>query len=595
MHTIAGTAVRQGRGTRGLAVLWLLAGVVAIVWAILHAWIGDDIYITFRYCDNVLAGHGPVYNPGERSEGYTHFLWFVLLTIGRALHVPAHLLGKYLPLPFYAACLVLLVLLSRRLFPRRGGLLGVPVAALAWAAHTDARIYASSGLETAAYIAALLLGFYFLCASTHPRRVLLAAWAYAIATLLRPDGLLYAGCAGLFLLLRDGVRARSWRDFGLVWVALVLPLFAFRMLYYGYPLPNPYYAKSGNLANWPQGWAYLWTYFGAYFVLLLSPFAVWPLVRRWRRGDAPERTRAAALLFGLVTAGANIFYVTRVGGDFMYARFYLPATPFLLLGLEALVHALPRPAWRLGATAVVVALVLFAAVRKQSWFSERRHVHSIVDEPQYYPDARLDDLRAQAKSLERCLRGTDAVLMVQGGQASLAYYAGFPVAVERYGLTDVHIAHSQAPPIRGRPGHEKLADAQYIFDRGVNFRIHNRAPISLAPFTQFGVPWSNGMIYGEIIYYDRPLMEQLKSCPGIRFLDFPLWLQYDYLPRLATLQPDRVARDYNHFMRFYFDHNPDPEGLRAKLDAAMAAHGIAKLPPEPLQPDYFKDTGRPTM
>ena len=587
--------------------IWLVALTGACVWAAMHAWIGDDIYITFRYCDNVLAGHGPVYNPGERSEGYTHFLWFVILTIGRALHVPAEMLGKFLPLPFYAGCLALLVLLSQRLFAPRGGLVGVPLAALAWAAHEDARLYATSGLETSFYLFALLLGFTMLCASSHARRHAIAGWAYAMATLIRPDGMLFSGLAFAFVLWREGSvrtwwRERKVREFALVWSVLVVPLFAFRLLYYGYPFPNPYYAKSASAANWSQGWAYLWTYFGAYFVLIAALLAVWPLWRGLRRRHMPATEAGgaapgveAAMALALVSASACVVFVTRMGGDFMYARFYLPATPFLLLTIEWLVHLVPRRALRLAAALAVIALVLFAAVRKQAWFSDKRHVKSIVDEPQYYQDIRLVEVRAQAVALERCLASTPAVIMVQGGQASLAYYARFPVAIERYGLTDVHIAHGPMPPIRGRPGHEKLADAQYIFDRGVNFRFHGRPVRSVPQYAQMGIPWTNGMVFGEIVLYDRALMERLKSCGGIRFLDFPLWLQHDYLPRISDLLPARVAADYNRFLRFYFDHNPDPEGLLSQLDSALARRGIEKIPPEPLRPDYFEDTGRTSM
>jgi arabinofuranosyltransferase len=579
-----------------LGALWLLAFAAAIVWAIHKAWVGDDIYITFRYCDNVLAGHGPVYNPGERSEGYTHFLWFVLLTLGRALHVEPHLLGKYLPLPFFAGALLLLLRLSALLFPARGGLAGIPVAALGWAAHEDARLYGSSGLETSFYIFSLLLGFTFLCASSHRRQHALAGWAFAMATLARPDGILYSGFAALYVLWRHGRRALG--ELAIPWVALVLPLFVFRLVYYGYPFPNPYYAKSGAAANWPQGWAYLRTYFGVYLVLLAAPLVLWPLLRALRRpaGDRGDASAAApALLFGLAAAAANIGYVTRMGGDFMFARFHLPATPFLLLAIEWPVHRLPRRSLRLAATAACVGLVLYGAVRKQMWFSDKRHVRSIVDEPQYYPDARLNDIRAMGEALARCIASTNAVIMVQGGQAALAYYGKFPVAIERYGLTDEHIAHGPTPPRRGRPGHEKLADAAYIYARRVNLRIHYRQPRSMPQYVQFGVPWTNGYVYGDVVVYDRQLMDRLKGCPGIRFLDFPLWLRYDYLPRIPALLPERVARDYNDFQRYYFEHNPDPEGLLAQLDAALAAARIAKQPPEPLRPDFFEDTGRTTL
>jgi arabinofuranosyltransferase len=40
----------------------------------------DDPFISFRYARNLLDGHGLVFNPGERVEGYSNFLWIILLT-----------------------------------------------------------------------------------------------------------------------------------------------------------------------------------------------------------------------------------------------------------------------------------------------------------------------------------------------------------------------------------------------------------------------------------------------------------------------------------------------------------------------------------
>jgi len=38
----------------------------------------DDAYISMRYADNFATGKGLVYNPGERVEGYTNFLWVMI-------------------------------------------------------------------------------------------------------------------------------------------------------------------------------------------------------------------------------------------------------------------------------------------------------------------------------------------------------------------------------------------------------------------------------------------------------------------------------------------------------------------------------------
>ncbi len=40
----------------------------------------DDAFITLRYAQNFLAGHGFVWNAGERVEGYTNFLHMLIVT-----------------------------------------------------------------------------------------------------------------------------------------------------------------------------------------------------------------------------------------------------------------------------------------------------------------------------------------------------------------------------------------------------------------------------------------------------------------------------------------------------------------------------------
>ncbi|MCX7878834.1 MAG: hypothetical protein N2510_09400, partial [Ignavibacteria bacterium] len=38
----------------------------------------DDAYISYRYGRNLMEGNGLVYNPGEKVEGYTNFLWTII-------------------------------------------------------------------------------------------------------------------------------------------------------------------------------------------------------------------------------------------------------------------------------------------------------------------------------------------------------------------------------------------------------------------------------------------------------------------------------------------------------------------------------------
>ena len=58
----------------------------------------DDAFISFRYAENLVAGNGLVFNPGERVEGYTNFLWVVLIAPFLALGVDPELAARVLGL-----------------------------------------------------------------------------------------------------------------------------------------------------------------------------------------------------------------------------------------------------------------------------------------------------------------------------------------------------------------------------------------------------------------------------------------------------------------------------------------------------------------
>ena len=61
-----------------VVLLVLAAAVTGLVLSV--AWVSDDAMITFRYVSNLLDGTGPVFNAGDRVQGYTHPLWFLMLT-----------------------------------------------------------------------------------------------------------------------------------------------------------------------------------------------------------------------------------------------------------------------------------------------------------------------------------------------------------------------------------------------------------------------------------------------------------------------------------------------------------------------------------
>ena len=77
---------RDGRSARFPPWLLLLVPVVVLVvlgWT--HRWVEEDAFLNFRVVDQIRAGHGPVFNAGERVEVATSPLWLWMLVVARTV------------------------------------------------------------------------------------------------------------------------------------------------------------------------------------------------------------------------------------------------------------------------------------------------------------------------------------------------------------------------------------------------------------------------------------------------------------------------------------------------------------------------------
>src|SRR5204863_68876 len=78
----------------------VVAAVLLVPHALLFDFVNDDAYISFRYARN-LAEHGQlVFNVGERVEGFTNFLWTVLLAGGIKLGLSPVLTSRFFGIAF---------------------------------------------------------------------------------------------------------------------------------------------------------------------------------------------------------------------------------------------------------------------------------------------------------------------------------------------------------------------------------------------------------------------------------------------------------------------------------------------------------------
>ncbi|UCG62720.1 MAG: hypothetical protein JSV52_05395 [Candidatus Zixiibacteriota bacterium] len=537
----------------------LVGGAYGLFRAIDLAWVCDDAFITFRYAKNFIDGHGLIFNIGERVEGYTSFLWTMLVSMGQLLNAELIRFSQVLSIAAYLGTALLLALLSIRFLrdgSRKSRVL-IPIAALAILFMHDYQVWATSGMETSLAALIITLGTYTLVCAKDRWQFAVAGFAMVLAILTRPEAMLCLVMGGIYILIVERPVLRALLYYVIPAFVVYMPYWIVRYNYYGYPFPNTYYAKSGNLAYWSQGWIYLWLFVKTYYVLfVIVPAAIWLILRmrkqlRAKTGKFDFISRVG--LLSLLICVPYIAYIIRVGGDFMFARLFIPVIPLCFLVIEAALASIRMSA---AVRAVIGVLIIVFTWGSVNQFADASlDIGGIVDERAFYPEGAVNQAQTQGKLLKRVFTGVDSVTVAfYGMRAMLIYYSEFPVAIEAHtGLTDEYLAHMPITS-RGRPGHEKQAPYEYLKKRRVLFCFPSPGPLP-----EVSRIWFGGL-EAAMLHWDNRVMEHLKGYPEVRFIDFPAYFDR-YIQESYSRPDNQVRNDLAYFKRFYFDFNDDPQRL----------------------------------
>ncbi|MFN8018570.1 MAG: hypothetical protein U0P45_10645 [Acidimicrobiales bacterium] len=328
--------------------LWgpFVAGV--LLWG-LHS--PDDAFITLRYARNLVHGHGPAFDPGERVEGFSSPLHLVVDAVVVALPGGHTLLKAKLA---SLACAVLALVASSRLLRRAA--LAAPVEAaglLLVGGSWPLAMHSASGLETslAAFVVMALLATLLADGASHPWRTGLLGVA---CVAVRPEGVAIVAAVAVAGLAVPGVappRARlRWAAVAAAgWAVLALG----RLAWFGALVPNTVVAKSqAPTAAIGPGLRYLATaaspWLDATGVRHPLGVVVAGLVVALTAAGAVAASRSRRTLLpaaAAVVAQATVALVA--GGDWMSgARLLVPVVPALVLlqvtGADAVASTLGR-------------------------------------------------------------------------------------------------------------------------------------------------------------------------------------------------------------------------------------------------------------
>ncbi len=257
----------------------------------------DDSYIAYRFARNWASGLGPVFQAGERVEGYTSFAWMTLLALGARLQIDINLLAKILGVIFASSALVPAYLLAERLTSSRRC---ASVAPLMLAVSPLYAAWVFAGMDAPLFAAAMAWAAWGLAREDHRRPAF--SWTAVLlgfSLWIRPEGFLFIAAGFLAQLAPEGhvagieslarrsiARAGASRSrkaapdaqprvtsgasrivAALRWLATAAavagPYWLWRWSYYGQFFPNTFYAKTRlGLERALPGMVTVWDFVG---------------------------------------------------------------------------------------------------------------------------------------------------------------------------------------------------------------------------------------------------------------------------------------------------------------------------------------------
>lgn len=360
--------------------VWTLAGITLLSVGLYLALSGvyyhfgfplDDAWIHQTYARNLALRYEWSFLPGQPSGGSTAPLWSALLAIGFWMRLSPYIWTYSLG----AVALWWLAVLSesavRKLvfsYRPRFPWIGAAVVLewhLVWAA--------ASGMET--ILSALLATAALVLIISGSKKYFSLGLLIGLSVWVRPDGVTLLGPAVLVILLMQpswSKRLRALVDLGVGFGCLFALYLFFNLMISGSPLPNTFYAKHAEYADYLK-LPFLVRFGSEAFPVLegmgviLLPGLVLALVSALRR--RAWGVLAAAVWF----VGFLALYAWRLPVTYQYGRYAMPAMPiFFLLGLAGLVEFtmvrgphwrwITSMSWRLAAGGVLVVFWVHGAL-----------------------------------------------------------------------------------------------------------------------------------------------------------------------------------------------------------------------------------------
>jgi arabinofuranosyltransferase len=461
----------------------------------------DDAYISFRYAQNAIRGYGLVFNPGERVEGFTNFLWTAAMIPFEGAHADVGRASMLLGGLFALSTIFIVVRFSKMVAtPQGAGWL----AALLLVMDGSFVLWAISGLETILFAFLIFAGAFLYIREQEDiqtkTRALDSSFVFRLASNIPTSGIFFALAAmtrpeGLLVFAITVAHQATWRILSerrlfvtrdvlriCAFGAIFAPYWLGRWGYYRSFLPNSFHAKvsaAGPSAQIERGWNHLSQFIGVHLGWLVAlPPVIGLTTSLWRwtkERNAIQRSTSGAFWTTYFAAIIlpYVLYIVYVGGDWSVGRFFAPLMPFFYLlfstglaelwktPLETRAHSWGQHVDYIGATLVLLLVTLIGL--SSSWNGE----YGIFIRGFDAANATTARVTMGRWLKANVARGT---LIAVDAAGQVPYFSELP-SVDMFGINDLHIGRLQVSTLgQGTPGHEKF-DLVYVIMRQPEYVI----------------------------------------------------------------------------------------------------------------------------
>ena len=449
---------------------FLITVLVCIAW--MNRFVQDDAFISFRYAENFANGYGLVWNPGERIEGYTNFLWTITIGFLMSLGVEPVISSFILGIVLFSISLIFCYKIARAVFENQIiSLLSVVLLGTNYSFSS----YATGGLETQLQTCLFLIAIdRAICCvkkrSLQLSNVLILSMASALAMLTRLDSAVLLSTIFVVVSLSILQKVSLVRTKIVYFLALCIPFatlvggwLIWKQFYYGDILPNTFYTKVSVGTSLYVGIEYVSKMLISYW---LVPFPFLLIFSSQQLFKTIENNSIRVLLVFPVVLW--LAYIIKVGGDFMEFRFLVPILPlcFILIAWT-IADAVKNKNIQLA----LISLIIFGSL--QHWKSFGVFVKTGGIEPiarlQGHLSLQHENWEDIGKVLQEKLPENSDVTIAVTPAGAIPYYSGL-ASIDMHGLNDRWIAKN-GKFLSSRPGHQKGATFDYLMSRQANLII----------------------------------------------------------------------------------------------------------------------------